>query len=82
LSSTSPISSREVACCARAVVWWSCLAPDRAIPGFAVLAAALERHIGADASSIMRAPFSLADLLAEIVAKLRQFGREELEFPT
>ena len=106
--------------------------------GFAVLAAALERHIGPDASSIMRAPFSLGDaeelsslvgaggfealdlraetggvrfpsverfvasyvagsplagpvaaapaeargaLLAEVVAKLRQFGREELEFP-
>jgi ubiquinone/menaquinone biosynthesis C-methylase UbiE len=30
-------------------------------PGFAVLAAALERHIGLDASSIMRAPFSLGD---------------------
>jgi SAM-dependent methyltransferase len=30
-------------------------------PGFAVLAAALERHIGPEASSIMRAPFSLGD---------------------
>jgi SAM-dependent methyltransferase len=112
--------------------------PIERSPGFAVLAAALERHIGADASSIMRAPFSLGDaeelsslvgaggldaldlraesgavrfpsverfvasyvagsplagpvaaapaeargaLLAEVVAKLRQFGREELEFP-
>jgi hypothetical protein len=30
-------------------------------PGFAILATALERHIGPDAASIMRAPFSLGD---------------------
>jgi hypothetical protein len=30
-------------------------------PGFAVLATALERHIGPEAASIMRAPFSLGD---------------------
>jgi hypothetical protein len=40
-----------------AMVW----RPIELSPGFAVLAAALERHIGPDAASIMRAPFSLGD---------------------
>jgi SAM-dependent methyltransferase len=35
--------------------------PIELSPGFAVLAAALERHIGPDAAAIMRAPFSLGD---------------------
>ena len=39
-------------------------------PGFAVLAEALERYIGAEAASIMRAPFSLGDAeeLSSLVA--------------
>ena len=112
--------------------------PIERSPGFAALAAALERHIGPDAAAVMRAPFSLGDaeelsslvgaggfealdlraetgavrfpsverfvagyvtgsplagpvaaapaeargaLLADVVEKLGQPGREELEFP-
>jgi SAM-dependent methyltransferase len=40
------------------MVWRSI---DRS-PGFGALAEALERHIGSDAASIMRAPFSLGDV--------------------
>ena len=44
--------------------------PIERSPGFAALAAALERHIGPDAASIMRAPFSLGDAeeLSSLVA--------------
>jgi SAM-dependent methyltransferase len=44
---------------------------DRA-PGFAVLAAALDRTIGADAGALMRAPFALGD--ADELARLLEAG--------
>jgi SAM-dependent methyltransferase len=44
--------------------------PIERSPGFAALAAALEHHIGPEAASIMRAPFSLgeAEVLSSLVA--------------
>jgi ubiquinone/menaquinone biosynthesis C-methylase UbiE len=47
-------------------------------PGFAALAAALERHIGPEASSIMRAPFSLGDP-EELSSLIAEGGFEALE---
>jgi SAM-dependent methyltransferase len=47
-------------------------------PGFAVLAAALERHIGPDACLIMRAPFSLGDA-EELSSLIATGGFEALE---
>jgi SAM-dependent methyltransferase len=47
-------------------------------PGFAALAAALERHIGPEASSIMRAPFSLGDP-EELSSLIAEGGFEALD---
>jgi SAM-dependent methyltransferase len=52
--------------------------PIERAPGFAVLAAALERHIGPDAASIMRAPFSLGDA-DELSSLVVQGGFEGLD---
>jgi SAM-dependent methyltransferase len=53
------------------VLAWRAL--DRS-PGFAMLAAALERHIGADAAAIMQAPFVFGDATDELHALLAQAG--------
>src|SRR5262245_7556202 len=47
-------------------------------PGFGALAEALEQHIGPDAASIMRAPFSLGDV-EEITSLLAAAGFEDLD---
>jgi SAM-dependent methyltransferase len=47
-------------------------------PGFGALAEALERHIGPDAASIMRAPFSLGDV-EELTSLLAVAGFEGLD---
>jgi SAM-dependent methyltransferase len=52
--------------------------PIERSPGFAVLAPALERHIGPDASSIMRAPFSLGDA-EELGSLVGEGGFEALD---
>jgi SAM-dependent methyltransferase len=52
--------------------------PIERSPGFAALAAALERHIGPDAASIMRAPFSLGDA-EEFTSLVAAAGFEGLE---
>jgi ubiquinone/menaquinone biosynthesis C-methylase UbiE len=52
--------------------------PIEQSPGFAALAAALERHIGPEASSIMRAPFSLGDP-EELSSLVAEGGFETLD---
>jgi ubiquinone/menaquinone biosynthesis C-methylase UbiE len=52
--------------------------PIERSPGFAALAAALERHIGSDAASIMRAPFSLGDA-EELGSLVAAAGFKELD---
>ena len=47
-------------------------------PGFSALAEALERHIGPDAASIMRAPFSLGDA-EQLTSLLATAGFEDLD---
>jgi hypothetical protein len=43
-------------------------------PGFAALAAAVERHVSASAATVMRAPFVFGDSTDELRASLAQAG--------
>jgi SAM-dependent methyltransferase len=53
--------------------------PIEQAAGFAILAAALEQHIGPEPASIMRAPFSLGDA-KELTALIAGAGFEDLDF--
>lgn len=55
--------------------------PIERASGFAVLAAALDRHIGPEAASIMRAPFSLGDA-GEFTSLIAAAGFAELDLRT